>query len=340
MRGVRGFSTALVLHAAAVTLTACTGTLMPAPNTAAESAPTVNPECPANSTPVGPGAGDLIDALAQVEPGDTLSLSETTYIGNFEITVSGTADAPIVLCGSGASILDGGTRDNGYALHLSSADHWHLTGFTVTNAAKGIVLDASSHNILSGLEVSQLGEEGIHFRADSSDNVLESSRVFATGLVHAEFGEGVYVGSAESNWCRYAACEPDTSDRNIIRDNTIDDTTAEAIDVKEGTTAGEIRGNTISLSAGAVVESAINLKGNAWIVDANTVIAEGGDGIRIHSVVDRWGSGNVVTSNSLASGPDRLDIEVVGDARATGNLIGCDNRRTSGGVASMNVPCR
>lgn len=341
MHGIRAVIAVTVIALATGALTACVADASEQPEASSSSlALTVNPACPPDSTPVGPSAGELNTALAQAQPGDTLALAEATYVGNFEITVSGTADEPITLCGSAATVINGGTLDSDYALHLQSADHWLLQGFTVTNASKGIVLDDSSHNVLTSLSVSRIGEEGIHFRTGSSDNVLENSRVSDTGLVTAEFGEGVYIGSAESNWCRYSACDPDTSDRNIIRDSTILNTTAEAIDVKEGTTAGEIRGNSLSFPGSGEVESAVNLKGNGWIVDANTIDAASGDGIRVHSILEGWGASNVITANTIGTVAGNVGIEVVGAARDLGNVVGCDNLTPSGTTVAMNVSCR
>lgn len=325
--------------AATLSLPSCTDEPQSASTIATTAAP-VNPACPTDSTPIGPSSGELNTALSQARPGDTLALAEATYVGNFEITVSGTTEQPITLCGSAASVINGGTLDSGYALHLHSADYWRLEGFSVTNASKGIMLDDSSHNVLTSLNVSRIGDEGIHFRAGSSDNVLENSRVSDTGLVTAEFGEGVYIGSAESNWCRYSACEPDASDRNIIRDSTILNTTAEAIDVKEGTTAGEIRGNSVSFPGSGEVESAVNLKGNGWVVDANTVDAASGDGIRVHSILEGWGASNVITGNTIGTTAGNLGIDIVGDARDLGNIVGCDNVTPSGAAVSTNVTCR
>lgn len=340
MHSIRALSAMAIIALSTAALAACTAKI-PEPGPSAKPLPlTVNPACPADSTPVGPSASELSDALTNARAGDTLALAEATYVGNFEITTSGTAEEPITLCGSAASVINGGTLDSGYALHLQSADYWRLQGFSVTNASKGIMLDDSSHNVLASLDISRIGEEGVHFRTGSSANELENSRISDTGLVTAEFGEGVYIGSAESNWCRYTACEPDTSDRNIIRETTIFNTTAEAIDVKEGTTAGEIRGNSLSFPASADVESAVNLKGNAWIVDANTIEAESGDGIRIHSILKGWGASNVITANTIGTPTGRLGIEVVGNARELGNIIGCDNLTPSGVAVSTNVACR
>ena len=42
------------------------------------------------------------------------------------------------------------------------------------------------------------------------------------------------------NWESVTGGQPDNSDRNIIRNNTITDTTSESIDIKEGTTGGAL----------------------------------------------------------------------------------------------------
>ncbi len=177
-------------------------------------------------------AAQLQQALAMAQPGDLIALADGIYRGSFVATASGAADAPITLCGSRAAILDAGPLDKDgpvtYGFHLR-ADHWALIGFTVRNARKGIVTDGASHNRLRGLEVYQIGDEGIHFRAASSDNLLEESWVHDVGLISAQYGEGVYLGSAHSNWGRHSGGQPDTSDRNQVLNNLIGpNTTAES----------------------------------------------------------------------------------------------------------------
>ena len=67
---------------------------------------------------------------------------------------------------------------------------------------------------------------------------MRGNTISDTGLRRDKFGEGVYVGSAQSNWCKHSDCEPDESDRNVVEGNTIFDTGAESVDLKEGTTGG------------------------------------------------------------------------------------------------------
>ena len=226
-------------------------------------------ECPSGAVSIGTSASDLQSALDAAQPGSVIRLADATYAGHFTITVSGSDGAPITLGGSAAAVIDGGSNDSGYALHLDGASHWVVRGFTVTGAAKGIMLDSSSHNELQGLTVSNTGQECVHLRAGSSDNPVQGLVVSDTGKTTPEYGEGIYVGTATSNWCDISACEPDRSDRNRVLDNKVFAVTAEAVDVKEGTTGGELRGNDLTLGDIPAVDSVVDLKGNEWTVSAN-----------------------------------------------------------------------
>jgi hypothetical protein len=78
----------------------------------------------------------------------------------------------ITLRGSRNSVPDGGRTGGGYASRLLDAKYWNLTGFTIRSAAKGTILDGSSSDPLDDLQVTDIGQEGIHFRPLSSDNIL------------------------------------------------------------------------------------------------------------------------------------------------------------------------
>jgi parallel beta-helix repeat protein len=306
---------------------------------ACAAAPTPPPEpCASGAVFLDGGPDALQSALDLARPGDVLQLADTSYSGRFVITASGTLDAPITLCGSAASALDGGDSGSGYALHLDGASHWVLDGFAVSGAAKGIMLDAASSNELRNLEVSATGDEGIHLRSGSSDNTVRDSVVHDTGLSSAEFGEGIYVGSAESNWCRYTECQPDASNGNRLVGNTIHDTAAEPIDIKEGTTGGLVQGNTLTLSPDAASDSAIDLKGNEWLVYGNDITASA-LGVQVQSVVAGWGQRNHLTRNVFRLPADALAIDIANSARAGGNVVGCDNVQTTGAPAPSNVTC-
>lgn len=255
-------------------------------------------------------AAELQAALAAAQPGDLIALADGVYTAarrpGFVAAVSGTAAQPIALCGTRAAVLEAGALDSGYGFALR-ADHWVLAGFSVRNAAKGVVLDGASSNVLSGLEVSQIGEEGVHFRAFSSHNRIERSWVHDVGLREPQFGEGVYIGSAHSNWGEYSGGLPDASDANKVIGNLIGpNVTAESVDVKEGTSAGVIRGNTFLGSGMTAADSWVDLKGNGYTVAGNDGAYDPGQtvvGVEVNEEVAGWGRANSVTPGAEVQEP-------------------------------------
>jgi hypothetical protein len=103
-------------------------------------------------------------------------------------------------CGTSNAILDGDGVRGGYGLHLDGARHWRLVGFTVRNAQKGVMVDHGTVNVIEGLTVTHIGDEAIHLRAFSTDNIVRGNTISDTGSRRDKFGEGVYAGSAQSNW--------------------------------------------------------------------------------------------------------------------------------------------
>jgi parallel beta-helix repeat protein len=246
-------------------------------------------------------ANALHTALEGARPGDFIYLADGVYVGNFAAISDGTSDAPVILHGSRAAILQGPTIEEGYGLHIT-ADHWIVSGLTIRNIAKGIVLDGANHTLLSGVEVYQTGNEGVHFRSFSSNNTLKFSWIHDTGLTEAKFGEAVYVGSAVSNWERYSGGQPDASDNNRIVNNLLGpDITAEAVDVKEGTAGGLVQNNTFITTNTFNADSWVDVKGNNNIVSGNrgTFAAESSFAhpVEILEEAEGWGTGNIIDDN-------------------------------------------
>lgn len=324
----------LAVAAAALALAGCTAASGEAGGVAAPA-----PEaCAPGAVQVGSDARALQVALDSARPGDVLQLAATTYTGRFTASTPGTADSPVVLCGVDGTVIDGGDTDGGYALHLDGASWWTVRDLAVRGGQKGVVLDGVSHATLSGLIISDVGQEGLHLRAGSSDNEVRGVAVHRTGLADPEFGEGVYVGSAESNWCRYTACEPDRSDRNVLDSLTVSDTTAEAVDVKEGTSDGVIRDSTLSIAADAVVDSAVDLKGSGWRL-ASSIVTGGAAAVSVHVIVEPWGARNTVIDSDLRAGAGGVGVLLAGAARDADNVVGCGNAVPAGTELS-SVPCR
>jgi len=295
--------------------------------------------CGGAVTTVSTAAG-LQRALASAQPGTRILLAPGTYHGDFAATASGTRAAPITLCGSRNAVLAGPSITHGYTFYLDQASWWRLAGFSVEGGQKGVMADGATHDLIYGLYVHGTGDEAIHLRSFSSYNVVSHNVVRDTGLNVQFFGEGIYVGSAHGNWCRYTSCRPDESNYNVLVDNNIADTTAENIDIKEGTTGGTIAGNTFN-GAGMVASAAtawVNVKGNDWAVLDNTGIDSIGDGFQVHQVYPGWGIGNVFRGNSATVTGAGYGIYVQSHHLQT--IVACNNVVASAGAQLSNVPCQ
>lgn len=279
---------------------------------------------------------ELAAALLDAQPGDRIELADATYSGNFEALADGAEAARISLCGSRGAVIDGdGWEHSGYAFWLQ-ADYWTMSGITVTNAQKGVMLDGANHVVLDGLEVHTIGHEAVHFRTHSSDNVIQRSDIHDTGLDNEKFGEGVYLGSAISNWPKYTDGDPDRSDRNQVLGNRIWNTSSESVDIKEGAEGGLVEGNLFDGSLLSGADSWVDVKGNGHVIHGNTGTSSTGDGFQTH-VIDNleWGRANVFEGNvANVHGPG------VGfylhQPDESGNIVHCDNIVTGAGAGFTN----
>lgn len=291
--------------------------------------------CPAATVTVST-ARQLKAALADAGPGTVIRLRDGDYPGTFTARTSGTATAPVHLCGSRRAVLRGPSISTGYGLHLDHVAHWRVSGFSVRRAQKGVVLDASTDVGLQDLLVEHIGDEGVHLRTDSSRDVLRGLTVRDVGLLDPAFGEGVYIGSARTNWGSVTGGAPDRSDGNHLLESTISRTTAESVDVKEGTTAGVIQGNVFDGAGMTAATAWVNVKGNAWVIAGNRGVNSPRDGFQTHEILDAWGVGNLFRDNraELAAGGDGVGIRV----RSLPNVVSCSNT-TTGGRPVSNVGC-
>ncbi|MGW1012153.1 cellulose binding domain-containing protein [Streptomyces termitum] len=354
----------------------------PTPTTAPPTTapPTTPPPTTPPTTPPtgGPPAGPVVDvataaelraALASAAPGQTIRMAPGEYRGSFVAQRPGAADRPITLAGPRDAVLvnDGPAGsgpscpaptdgwDSGYGLWLYRAPYWNLTGFTVRDAKKGVVLDASPHVTMDGLHVHHVDEEGVHFRRSSADGVLRNSTVESTGLVQPGYGEGVYIGSAGSNWgCHGNQDGVDRSDRVRIEGNRIGpNVAAEPIDVKEGTFGGVVRGNTFDgrgISGQNSADSWIDVKGVDYLIEGNTgTFAAPGtfaNGYETHNPATTPsfpnGCGNVWRDNSSdLGGVGAYAIRITSTSKCAGrlNVVHASNtvKNATGGLTNIAV---
>ncbi len=253
-------------------------------------------------------AADLQNALTYAQPGDTIIIKDGVYNGKFVIPTNASGDVcnPITLRGSKNVILNGGNVNSGYVLYVQ-ASYWRLQNFTVTNGLKGIMCDGANYNVFDSLSIHDFGTEAIHFRTFSSHNLLKNSAIYNTGLVTPDYGEGVYIGSAVSNWGTYTNFLPDKCDSNVVSFNTIGpNVSAECVDIKEGTTGGIIYGNTFNargITGANDADSWIDVKGNYYLIEKNIGFSPVGntnflDGYQTHIASTGWGNFNVFKNNT------------------------------------------
>lgn len=274
-------------------------------------------------------SAQLKTALITARPGDRIQVSDGIYTGQFVASASRTRDMPIGVCGSRNVILTSGSNNSGYGFYLNGANHWHIVGLTIRTSQKGVMLDHSNDCLLSGLLIHDIGMEAVHFRKFSSDNRIELSEIRQTGRMAAGQGEGVTVGSAQSNM------EGDRSNYNQVVANRIGpDVTAESIDIKEYTKGGIIADNYFDgrgMSGVNYADSWIDVKGNGYYFLRNHVL----DGIQTHEVVNGWGSFNVFDENNF-------EINATGFGIATHsttiNIVRCNNKVIGAKSGLTNLP--
>ena len=285
-------------------------------------------------------SAQLTAALKSARAGQTITLKDGTYTGKFTGTASGTASAPIKLVGSAKAVLTTGSSSSGYSLYLTGS-YWNLSGLTVSKGQKGIVLDNSDNTVIDHVTVQSTGMEAIHLRKGSSNVVVRNSLVQNTGLSTPDYGEGIYIGSAKSNWGKImgSSSKADKSDNAVIENNRIVKTSAEGIDIKEGTTGGRITGNKFEnagYSGDHFADSWIDVKGNGYTVANNFGTTALTDAIQVHSQMSGWGTRNTFSGNGVVTKVPGYEVNV--SSKATGNVVLC---KTSGAAKGLsNIACK
>jgi len=295
----------------------------------------------------------LTAALADARPGDLILLADGTYVGYFRVTASGTASQRITLCGSRAAVIDGGGIGlGGYALQLR-ANYWTVDGFTVRNRLQGVEVQGGRYNTVRNLEIHTMGQEGIHLWSFAKHNLVEGNHIHDMGERTAEYGEGVYIGSAQSKWPTYFGGKPDQTDSNTVRGNLIGpNVTSEHIDAKPGTAWNRIEGNTFDgrgqvpccSAKGAIwVDSWVEINGNDYYVADNRGSRPLKYGFQTYQITldgVSWGNRTRYERNHADMTSAQLSgaIGIVLSWYPTGVQVKCDNTALSAPLS--NVSCK
>lgn len=322
-------------------------------------------------------ATELYTALSDAQPGDVITLVDGSYLvssSQTEAAANGTASQPIILKGSRNAIITTGDNTSGhYGLHVTG-DYWQLQGFRVTNCKKGIVMDGAQHVLLDGIEVDTIGQEAVHFRSSSADGIIQNCDIHDTGVSSPQYGEGVYVGSAVSNWTstytdpttgqavtfgENGGTGPDRSDRCQVLNNHMWNVRAEGCDLKEGTSSGLVQGNLFEACGWTgenSADSAIDVKGTLWTIATNTVsplLPDGStpgdttdptsaflDGFQTHvisgSTADS-GTNNTFQDNTLVNSIPGYLVRI-NPTSGTGNVVYDDNTASGAALGVANIP--
>lgn len=200
------------------------------------------------------------------------------YFGGHPLVkpISGKPNNPIVvgsLNPNKRAILRGDkVTGSGYILWIHG-ENWVIRDLILENGGKGLVLDNASNSRVKNVDIRQVGDEALHLRSGTNNALVENVNIDGAGLALPGFGEGIYVGSDRSQWNLYEA----KNDNNVVRNCTIRNTTAEAVDIKEGTVGTVIEG--CSMYGGAIsgdnyADSIIDIKGNGARISSNRFFKE------------------------------------------------------------------
>lgn len=265
----------------------------------------------------------LKKALTEVKPNETIEMADGNYDGPFTAEVAGVEGQPIILRGTQKATLSGGAFTNGTVLTLKKANFWQLDGFTITNGQKGIVIDNTNGAKVSNIQINSIGERAIQVMNNSTNNTLQNNNIKRTGLQTPASGEGIVIGSGDA----------DKSDKNIVINNIIAETTAESIEIMGGSTGGQVKNNNMngsSMNGADGADSWMIVDGTSYIIESNFGTKAFLDGIQVR------GNSNVFINNNGSVGKDGIGIKI--EQGTTGNVVKCNNI-FNGGKGNTNVTC-
>ncbi|TFD71747.1 right-handed parallel beta-helix repeat-containing protein [Cryobacterium sp. Hb1] len=314
------------------------------PSTAPTPAPISTPryaDCPAATVNVAT-ARELMTAVSQAQPGTVIKMAPGTYNEQINMTANGTASNPVWICGPRSAVINVGSIQNNHGIQISNSSNLVIAGMTVTNSLKGISVIRSSNVTIADTLVDNIGYEGIHLRAFTTDSKVVGNTIKNTGKRDPFYGEGIYIGTSDANWCAQTSCQPDKTDRTLLMANNISLTGAQPIEVKEGTSNGIIRDNIIDgANAMQRAEEWVKVKGNDWSVYNNQGKNSTMHGFAVNGSVAGWGLRNIFYGNTAPVGAAGYGffIHEQGTKGTSGTRVYCSNTVTAAGSGFSNQAC-
>ena len=272
----------------------------------------------------------------------------------------------IVAANRRGALFDRGSTASGYSMFFQNANYVQLEGVVVRGGEKSFMGHRSNFNRLVDCDFGNCGMEIVHFRIFSSDNQIIDCDIHDAGVgataADAGKSEAVYFGQATSTWATVyagdsAGGQPDKSDRNQLLNSRLSNFRAEGVDIKEGTTGGVIRGNTLSgsqISGENDADSFMDVKGNDYLIENNVCTAPSAavvHAFETHINYAGFGNRNVFKGNTLVAGgktgvvgnstTGSMGINVLlsgSRGSATGNVVYDDNTVTNAPGGLTNIP--
>jgi hypothetical protein len=121
-----------------------------------------------------------------------------------------------------------------------------------------------------------------------------------------------------------------------VLDNLISATTAEAVDVKEGTTGGVVAGNHFDGGALSGADSWVDIKGDDWRITGNEGTNSPTDGYQTHQIKRGWGDRNIFAGNTGHGIKTGFGFHL---APPLSNVLSCDNQAPGAGSGLANIAC-
>lgn len=192
-------------------------------------------------------------ALAQLSPGDTLVIKTGIYTNRLVADgVRGSPEAPIIICSEqpGTAIFDGGCLgfpceladvswqwdEEAGMVELRDCEYVTLCGLTVRNAiAAGLRVHGGTAVAADMVTIDGTGNAGLLF-THTTDLAVARCDVGGAQQGWRDLGGILHPGAHE-------ALSLVAVDQFLVAHNYVHDTLKEGIDVKEGSTNGEVRDN-------------------------------------------------------------------------------------------------
>jgi hypothetical protein len=166
-------------------------------------------------------------ALLAVQPGDTIIFyGRITCSKPFTTSRDGTPSAPITITGDSNAVI---YATGNYGLQVLH-DNYRFSNFSIENSDKGMVIDNANNGIVHNVHCMDIQNEAFKIRNQSKNWLFTFCSARRTGL-EGEYGEGFYVGQADSNWIDD---KPDECSYITFFNCYTTDTYNDGFDIKEG----------------------------------------------------------------------------------------------------------